>query len=605
MTLIFFLVLGFIWSSVASAAPDLRIVIEMTERVQAADELELRSHLVREVVNFLPLDGTGSVWGYSGTTQRMVNHGKTDRMWRQVADIHGRHLAARGRRADPESALGLALWDFEKVDRGPIDVIWVSSGHIELANGQDGGQSRDRLLAEFAVKLQSKRVRLHAMAVGATAPEDFGLMRQLAEASGGLFREVTSVSGARSFAEDVLRLVGAHAEALVDSKGRFQIGPGTERFTVMWEAGAKGSGLRSPSGETFSRMKPLATGRWLLAHDYEMATIENPEPGWWEATGETHKVGVWSELEFLVEGLVSPVVPTDETSASLRLFSEGEELRSAAFLDLLDVRAWLVKGGDKQALPVDRDGSSYEIYCVHLEDGPHELEIGVIGPTFAQSTVKPFVVRNPLRADIRTGTDSAAAWVSFSHPDIDYRTIKASAKVRKPPQLGVIVPGQKMPGGIWQVPIRVADGILEITFSISGNYLNGEGFFLKTKPTALTLPLSEGQVETFLFDANGKRLSEQREAPIAPEPIAHFVASSPEDLSIGALGASEISAQNQREQVEPTTVVSKAISLPVWFVGVISLINLLLVAGIWWFLKPSGLVLEPLVQSDSEEPQPA
>ena len=577
-------------------ALDVRIVVELTEAAHTADADGFRSLLIKELVNFLPDDANGSVWGYSGTTLRMVNHGQTDRMWRQVADIHGRHLSVRGRQANPATALRNALFDLESVDRAPIELIWVGTGQVNLGPGGDIGKVRDQLVNEFTPKLKAQRVRIHSLVLPEANDVDRQLMQQVAETSGGLFGQATSKADVSKYAEDLLRLIRAHSEALVDPRGRFQIGPGTERFTAMWQLGADAQ-LKAPNGTIYGRDRPITNGRWLLAQDYEMATINDPEPGWWEARGDAIKIGVWSELEFLVQGLTSPVVPTDETSAFIQLFSNGEMVTSSAFLDLLDVRAWLVEGGDKEPLPVEREEDGFRAYFVHLDDGAFELEVGVIGPTFAERTVFPFVAKNPMRVDVKSSSDTATAWVSFNHPDIDYRTLKASAKVRKPPQLGVITPGQRMPGGIWQIPLGTQEGILEVTFSISGNYLNGEGFFLKTKPAAVTLPLAEGTSETFKFDAAGVRLDGLAMKQEEPEPIAQFVAPTEQET--------QAQAQSQVvPDVAPPTQVEAGLSLPLWFVGAISGLNLALFAFLWWFLRPRRLQLPelPVVPIPQAEP---
>ena len=584
-----------IFTSASVMALDLRVLVDLSESTHIADEKGVRSELIRELVHFLPNDAQGSVWGYAGTTLRMVNHGPTDRMWRQVVDIHGRHLSVRGRQADPESAFRNVLWDLDKVDREPIELIWVGAGELNLGQGGDIGKSRDLLVNELIPTLASQRVRVHTLVLPEASEQGRELMRQMAESSGGLFAVATDSAQVKKYAEDVLRLIRAHGEALLDPRGRFQIGPGTERFTLLWQQGGSATvpELRGPNGAIYHRKTPLPDGRWLLAQDYEMVTINDPEPGWWEASGNALKVGVWSELDFVVSGLTSPVVPTDETSAYIEIFSDGTRVESAAFLDLLDVRAWLVSGGDKDPLPVERDQTGFRAYFVHLDDGAFELEVGVIGPTFAERTVVPFVAKNPLRVDVETSTGGAAAWLSFNHPDIDYRTLKATAKVRKPPQLAVLVPGQRMPGGVWQIPVGEQEGILEISFSISGNYLNGEGFFLKTNPAALTLPLPPGETQTFKFDASGTRLDSRALAVQKedPEPVAQFVAAVAAEPS-----AAEQTPVPLADQVREEAPV---LSLPIWFVSAVSGLNFCLIAFLWWFLRPGAIELPQLPDTDA------
>ena len=583
----------------ALAAPDVRIVVDVSQRVHTLDGAGLRSQFVSEFVQFLPDDALASIWTYAGTTERMVNHSPTDAMWRQVAEIHGRQLVPRGRRSDPESALNFAMWDLRHAARGPIDVIWIGDGRIELQNGKDPDASQDRLIRQLAPQLSDSRVRIHTLALSDAgglvaqaglsdaSAQGVALMRQLTQVSGGLHRAVSTAAQVSRFAADVLRLVRAHDEAMVDERGRFQIAPGTERFTVMWRKGEGEPGLRSPGGGFLSDDKPLSNGRWLKAKVHEMVTVERPEPGWWEAQGRAVKVGVWSELRLTLEGLDSPVVPGEETSAILKLFSNGERVKARKFLDLLDVRAWLIQGEDKQPLPVERADSAFEILFVDLDDGAYELEVGVVAPSFAQSTTVPFVVRNALRVDVREGAQGVSAWLSFNHSEIDYRTVRASVSLRKPPELGVVVPARKMSGGVWQVPIDDTEGMLELAFSVGGNYLNGEGFYLKTKPVTLSFPRAAGDVETFRFDALGKAVEAPGRVQGAPGPVAQFVAMTAEEPGGQPTDQSEEVAHADAERSGE----GASTRLPLWFVGMISTVNLLVLLVIWWFLRPAALQL--------------
>jgi hypothetical protein len=65
-----------------------------------------------------------------------------------------------------------------------------------------------------------------------------------------------------------------------------------------------------------------------------------------------------------------------------------------------------------------------------------------------------------------------------------------TGKVRRPPKLVVLVPAEDMPIGLWRILLENQVGIAELTFSLSGNYLNGEGFFLKTRSVAVNLRLT-------------------------------------------------------------------------------------------------------------------
>jgi hypothetical protein len=290
------------------------------------------------------------------------------------------------------------------------------------------------------------------------------------------------------------------------------------------------------------------------------------------------------------------------------------------------VRAWLIQGDSKAPLPVERAEDSFEVVFADLDDGLYELKLSVMGPAFTQAAKVPFVVRNPLRVDVTQSDEGASVWMSFNPGEIDYRTLRASVKIRKPPELGVVVPAEKMPDGRWRVPLNETEGILELAFSIAGNYMNKEGFYVRSQPVLVSLPLAPDSVETFRFDALGNTRARPDSAAKAQEATAQF------DPGTGALtgetgehaaGADEEGrrqtpqerapeqqdAAKEHAQVAPTGAANETAvnetkkdaptGLPLWFVGVISMVNLLVLVVIWWFLRPRPLQLPEGADSGS------
>ena len=445
---------------------DVRIVVDSTIRQAERDSLKLRQAAMQQLIQSLPDNATGSLWSYGQSTRRLAKHGPTSGMWKQVATIHTEHLAPQGRFADLLGALARVLWDLEQADRGPVQVVLISNGHVAMSDSSLTDASLATLKNQFAPSLKRHRVTVHTLAVTpAIDGDNIELMHQLSDATGGVHLAVGSLDEVHKAVVDLARLLRAQPEAIVDGRGRFQIAPGTERLTVMWRAEDETPYLIRPDGGRLSRDNHIENGRWVVGNSFEMVTLDSPAPGWWQATSVTPTaLGVISDLNIVVEGLESPVVPSDESAARVILLNAGNVIESSGFLDLLDVRAYLVNNGVRQPLPVDRDGDGYNAYFVHLKDGAFEFEVEVVGPTFSQKRVVPFHAQNPLRIDVRAdAAGNVSAWLSFSHGEVDYSTLKAVAKVRKPPQLGLMVPGQKMPNGLWEIPISEREGILEIT----------------------------------------------------------------------------------------------------------------------------------------------
>ena len=320
-----------------------------------------------------------------------------------------------------------------------------------------------------------------------------------------------------------------------------------------------------------------------------MLRLSTPQPGWWQLRGvPADRVDVVGAVEVRVTGLDGTIIPDEETHGVVELFSQGERITDQGFLSLLEVRAWLHMAGERLPLPVEVDNATYRAYFVNLKDGHHRLEVQVAAPTFRHHREVPFVVANPLRVEFRQAADGPAeAWLQFNHAQVDYATIKAAGKIRIPPGKARLVPAEKQPGGLWRIPLEARNGVLEHSFSFAGNLLNKKGFYVKTKPQTIQLPLTRGPV-VLRFDAAGRRLqdlSPQAQVAEAALQTAHAFEKAPE-IPTDATSAPPVPVAAVPEVAPPRLI-------PLWFVGVISVLNLLLGGVIWWLFRPLPLPFDP------------
>ena len=599
---------------------DVRLLIDVSNRMQEQDKADLRRAAVTALIAQLPLNTKAGLWGYAESTQRYLPYGDVTDMWRQVAMIHGQALNPRSGDVNLERALEQVLWDLDDPQRPTTHLVLFSNGAMDTANiatEEPSAATRTRLLALLSNRLAGRRVQIHGLSVAdAQLADDVDFVGQLAAVSGGLHRVVATVEDAQQFAQDLVRWLDLQGEALVDAHGRFQIPQGTQSVTVMWPRQDEPvPQLETPDGKTLSRYASLEQGRWLLAEHFEIATLNQPATGWWRIAGvPAARVALISDLQIKVRGLDHTVIPTQESSAVVELYSHGQQVLDQTFLDLLDVRVWLNSAGERQALPVDAEAGHFRAYFVNIEDGAHELEVELVGPTFAQQAVRPFTARNPLTLEVRGEADgSHHAWVTFVHPELDARSIKISSKIRIPPQVGKIRPATRLPAGMWRVALDDSGGgddrnseIIELSLSLAGNYLSGEGFFLKTKPVALTLPLPPGQTERMRFDAEGHRIEAlpdvEAEAVVIQSPTQTAVGIDLGDASIDSRGAGTLVASAPDSPASVSTMAQERAALPpqsgafslswLW-IGLLTLATLLCITALAWFLKPPSLAELP------------
>jgi hypothetical protein len=576
------------YCSVAHAASvDLRLVVDVSQATHDADRSNARRTALEYFIRTLPDDAYAGVWSYARHVQQVAKLDISDGLWKQVASIHAASLQPEGDRAMLEAALLAATKLPARHDNSqPAQMVLIGSGALNSGSGKTADtQARRRILTQWLPEQQSQNRKIHTIAIGSPEGSDHLLLRQLSESTGGLHVVAGDAAALRDALVDVLSHVEPQPLVQADEAGRFQVAPGATRLTVTWfgtpELAADPS-IQLPDGKTYSRNVALAGGRWLIDQNFEMLTIEDPIPGWWTLQGKVpDQLAVFGELEVKIDGVAATVVPTDESKATISLFDGGQLISLPSFLDLLEVRAWVHSGTDRSPLPVERVEAQYIAHFVTLDDGFHELEVEIVAPTFKRRFLVPFTVANPMLVDILADENGqATAWFQFSHPKVDYATLKATGMVRKPPQIASLIPGQALPAGVWRIPLDQNDGIVEVSFSAAGNYLDGSGLFIKTKPHAISLPLMAGERLRLRYDAQGKMV----ELP-SPEPALA-------DESVTPQAESGVTPEATPSAAEPIPAVPEAPELPLiplWFVALISLLNFVLAAGIWWLNKPKPL----------------
>ncbi|MEM7097005.1 MAG: vWA domain-containing protein [Pseudomonadota bacterium] len=578
-----------------SAVGDLRIVVDVSRGMHELDKPALRGAAIELLARSMPESEQGGLWAYSQLTQQLVSPGPANDMWQQLMTVHGRNLAPGNRQADPTTALKSATWDLEAVDRGYVDVVWITNGDIDTgATELEHNNARQLLLNTWASKLRQNRIRVHSIALspeGADTAIELDMLRQVANLSGGIHKVVSTIQEMQTVALDIVRLMQIQPTTQADKGGRFQVTPGVERLTLLWlqKPSADQPMIETPDGMKLSRNTAIPDGRWLLAQDFEMISINNPKAGWWKTHGlKPDQLAVFGDLEIRVTGLAAPVIPTEESHAVIQVFDRGELITHSGFLDLLDVRAWISSEKGRKPLPLERVGEQFKAYFVSLQDGSFEFDVDIRAPTFSRQTSIPFVVSNPLRVDIHQKDQQVNAWLNFTHAEVDYRTVKVSAKVRKPPEVGTIVPGQKLPAGLFQIPISNHQGVVELTFTVGGNYLNGEGFFMKTRRQTVTLPLQG--IETMRFTASGRRIDEPVPTVELAETQVQITQQAPGAApSVVMNRAIDPTQQPLAELVPPPPSEPGLPPIPLWFVGVISVLNIGVGLALWWMNGPGTL----------------
>ncbi len=593
-------------SPLVSAVPDVRLLFEVSNAASTADPEQVRGEAASLLVKLLPDDGRGGVWVYGDHVSRLVDHGRTDIFWKRLAIVHTRSLESQGDTVDLGAALAAAAWDADEDTRLQRHIIVVGSGRFSSGDTAADVSRRDQLLNTTASQFAAAGIHVHAVVLPGAS--DSGVLRPLAERTGGLYLKVRSITDLHKAFENLLNRTAAPPLLRV-REGAFMVEPGLGEMT-LWRSGDEPDlELIDPSGILHTRTLPGANVHWHDARGYDVVTIVEPEAGRWQFKGESSaRVYAFGELALRVAEVPATLFPGYFNQVDFMLFAGAEAITDESFLGMTRADARLV--GEAGSLPLFVERLPAGIFRIRLTDaisgGNWTLEVGLDGPTFSREVSIPFVLANPVEVSVLQDGKDLVAFAKFANASVDPRSLQATVQVRVDSGARQSFPGTPFPGGLWQ--IVVPDTVLqdsgsdvEIAFSFFGRYQNQSPFELHTEALKVVAPLAAEQ--TFRFDAKGRALEIKAATPGGVDPRASVPSSSVSGAESGAADAHNTPANELA--VARSADVPQESELPIWFVAAASVLNLLVAVGLGWFLSRPRIPLELQAWIDENTPQPA
>ncbi len=561
-----------LWLPLRGWATDVRLVVDVSAATSAHDTGNLRSEALGLLLRLLPEDGRAGVWVYADSADVLVKHGRSDALWRETAVIRTRTLPEGGRYANLLEALDRASWDRSAAAADPVHVVVLSGAGLEVAGDPAANAATERrLLWDLLPELRRAGYQVHTLALPDAA--DPPLLEQLAAGTGGYHGRIDA-----ELPERFVGLLGrmtrvSGVETAED--GGFRVHAGITDFTVLRFGGTDHDVvLVDPAGNRYRRTTAQRRVRWHLDDGYELVSVARPAPGQWRFEGPVRDVRVLAYGDLAAEFLDLPgmVFPGDLRSFELQVTSAGEPVTDRDFLRLLDLAARLHGPEGEVPLvvePADQPGR-FRVHLVGLwASGDYRLETRLRGPTFAHRQTVPFVLKNPLRMEVRPAADGFVAWVEVAAPDLDYRSLRLAALVKRPPGAARPFVLERLPSGLWKLPVKGGRGLVEITLDIRGKYLSGKEFVMHGSPFKVTLPVTD--VLQQHLDLQGRPVLRLEAATVAGPGVVPAAPPQPRAQPRSAAVAKPV----------PATEAGDELRFPVWLAVMVALVNLAIGLSAW------------------------
>ena len=596
------------WQAPAGAAPeslDVRLLVDVSSQMKRLDPDDQRARATGMLVHLLPKTASAGVWTYARYVNMLVKHGPTLPAWVEAAARQTADLPAVGTDANLLAAVEAATWDLDALVAAGIDpaaspematrhIIILGDGRLQTGSGEEADRrAREALLEVRLPALIAAGFRIHGLQLpGSEAGSDGRLLQQMATASGGLYLPVANLEALSAAFMKVFQ-VTARPQSVPLRHGGFQVDPGIDEITVLRPRTSADEDLRliDPDGGILTRARLREGVRWHDAGRYDMVTVERPIPGRWHFSHPIPagaRVFVAGDLEVRLQGVPATVFPGVLKTFELQLRNAGALITDRDFLALLNIRASIQAAAEQIPVIVEeQEPGRYLLKLLALEEqGEHQVEVHVSGPTFERVLRTAFIVRNPVSVQIVPAAEGELAWLELNAANVNYATLIVSAQSRRPPAAGKTLEVQRLPTGLWKLRLPEGRGALELTVKVEGNYLNGSPFKLHTDPIVLSTPL-RAPMEVNL-DLTGAKLAGSAVSGagrLVPDAAANPF------LPGAGVAAPSAATQQARNRVDPAQEADLEVvkedpeQIPLWFAGVLGVLNLVIGLSVWVLLK--------------------
>ncbi|GHB29371.1 VWA domain-containing protein [Salinicola rhizosphaerae] len=422
------------------AAPDVRMVMDVSGSMKQNDPQNLRANALGLAAALLPPSARGSIWTFGTTVANPLPSAPIDDSWRRrVAELRSR-LTDYQQFTDIEKALtAAAAAPPEDSDR---HLILLTDGMVDLpasgARKRDlDASSRQRILAQLAPDLASRDVVVHPIALSSNV--DLPLLEQIAQRTGGLAAVAHTPDELLRAFLDVLDRIVPGDQVPIDDQQHFRIDDDIDEFNALLfhAPGADSPVLVGPDGQRYSRDDHPGKVEWQSSQRYDLITVPDPAPGQWRIEGQVggdSRISIQADTVLRSAELPATLYRGFSTPLDVWLERDGSPLAPDQLPSDLAVSAELddLDGNRLAAAPLVADGRHYRGELPGADQlGNARLTLIARSDRLIRQQVQTVNVVAALSAEL--SQDGTQIVVRANQPDLDVDNTQLSATLTGKP----------------------------------------------------------------------------------------------------------------------------------------------------------------------------
>ena len=394
------------------AAPEVRLLIDVSGSMRQNDPGNLRVPALRLVTELLPAGSRAGVWLFAERPEVLIPPGQVDDAWKRKARAQLGQIHSRGLLTDVEQAIAAAVSDW-KGEPGASErhLVLLTDGLIDVSKDDAAdGASRERIQKTQLAELKALGVKVHTVALSDKV--DMALMRELSTATSGWLETAQDANALQRIFLHMLEQTAAPTTVPLTGN-RFEIDDQVSELTLLaFRAKDKETELVTPDGQRISAKQLPKDAHWRSEEGYDLVTLPHPKPGRWQLAGVEDpdtRVVVVTELGIVVGPLPGTLSGEARPKDATWLTDHGQPVARKDLRKLLKASAE-VSGGPAAATahaetseghPAPHPDSAQEqpTGAAEQQGQPHEAP-----PATASETASP----EPAHPDAAPGAQAMA-----------------------------------------------------------------------------------------------------------------------------------------------------------------------------------------------------
>ena len=280
------LLTGLIWlvccfASVVQA--DIRILLDVSKSMADNDPNNSRKDAIELLTDTIPNGEFAGLWTFGQYVNMLVPYRTVTDAWRTEVATKIAAQNSPAMRTNLGRALENTAFDFNYASySGPSHIVLITDGMVDIApNAEVNAIERERILNQLVPAYVRANARIHTVAMSAQA--DHGLLKQMAEQTGGRYQRIDQPSDLSKALSELAAEVYPSTQLALQGKA-FTVDPGVREVTVLMYHQEGAVTLASPSGQITSAVSP-AEQSWRVGRGFTQVSVIAPEVGQWRVKG--------------------------------------------------------------------------------------------------------------------------------------------------------------------------------------------------------------------------------------------------------------------------------------------------------------------------------